>query len=217
MEKKENKENKARIILIITLSLLVIALCGYILSGYIGYKKNINDKNKTVENSNDKEKDNTKEKESNDNPNKTTTNNETHDFDFNELSNTLHSSLEKENMQALVSTCEEKSVDENGIPNTEYKNNVVSKDTVDTIINKLKEAKTIDNNITFSWFGCPPKQIAYYISVNSNDQIQLHSQSKFSLYYANGEDILLVGYNSNGYAFHYNSKEEISNFIESLE
>lgn len=62
-----------------------------------------------------------------------------------------------------------------------------------------------------------PKQIAYYISVNSNDQSQLHRQSIFSLYYANSEDILLVGYNSNGYAFHYNSKEDISNFIESLE
>ena len=30
------------------------------------------------------------------------------------------------------------------------------------------------------------------------------------------EDILLVGYNNKGYAFHFNSSEEISGFIESL-
>ena len=33
---------------------------------------------------------------------------------------------------------------------------------------------------------------------------------------SNGNDILLVGYNNKGYAFYFNSSEEINGFIESL-
>jgi len=206
------KENKGLVVAIVILSILVIAL-----GGYIYYDKIIstNGSDKQTESNknnklNEKDKDESKDR-SNINDNRANL-----DFDFNELSNTLHSSIQKDKITTFISKCVKKATTANGLPETEQNNTEVSNNTIDTIINKLKTAKSIDKEITYSWIDCPPKSITYYVSVNSNDQSQVHSQSVFSLNYANGNDILLVGYNNKGYAFHFNSSEEISGFIESL-
>ena len=206
VEKK--KTRKALIVAVIILSILVIVLIGYIC--YDKYLNNDNT-NKQTKISKTIKEDNTKKK-------KETENNSINDeFDFEELSNTLHSSIQNESITTFLSKCEIKNPNTNEPPETEYTNIEVSNNTIDTIINKLKTAKSIDKNVTYSWFGCPPKSITYYISVNSNNQSQVQNQMIFSLNYANGDDILLVGYNQNGYAFHFNNNEEINNIIESLQ
>jgi len=209
---ENNKENKRLVIAAVILLTLAVAL-----SGYICYDKHISNNNadKQAENNKLKEDNNDKNTETIE-ENKPTDNSINPDFDFEELSSLLHSSVQKDGITTFVSRCEIKTTNTNKPPETEQKNTEVSNNTIDTIISKLKTAKYIDKDITYSWFGCPPKSITYYISVNSNDQSQVYSQSVFSLNYANGDDILLVGYNQKGYAFHFNSNEEINNFIESL-
>jgi len=204
------KGNKGLVITVVILSILVIAL-----GGYICYDKVISNNNdeKTESNKNNK----VEEKDDNTNNDDDNTNDNSVNFDFNELSSTLHSSVQKDNITTFLSKCEIKNSNTNEPPETEYTNIEVSNNTIDTIINKLKTAKSIDKNVTYSWFGCPPKSITYYISVNSNNQSQVQNQMIFSLNYANGDDILLVGYNQNGYAFHFNNNEEINNIIESLQ
>lgn len=216
---EENKKvNKNLIVAVVILSILVIAL-----GGYICYDKVISNNNDEQIESNKNNKveekdDNTNNDDDNTNNNDDNTNDNSvnFDFDFNELSSTLHSSVQKDNITTFITKCENKTVNQGEPPETEESNIEVSSNTIDTIINKLKTAKSIDKEITYSWFGCPPKSITYYISVNSTDESEVHSQRVFSLNYANGEDILLVDYNNKGYAFHFNSSEEISGFIESL-
>lgn len=207
---EENKKgNKVLVIAVVILSILVIAL-----GGYICYDKVISNNNDEQTESNKNNK--VEEKDDNTNNDDDNTNDNSVNFDFNELSSTLHSSVQKDNITTFITKCENKTVNQGEPPETEESNIEVSSNTIDTIINKLKTAKSIDKEITYSWFSCPPKSITYYVSVNSNDQSQVHSQRVFSLNYANGDDILLVGYNNKGYAFHFNSSEEISGFIESL-
>lgn len=203
------KVNKSLIVAVVILSILVIAL-----GGYICYDKVISNNNDEQKESNKNNK--VEEKDDNTNNDDDNTNDNSVNFDFNELSSTLHSSIQKDNITTFITKCENKTVNQGEPPETEESNIEVSSNTIDTIINKLKTAKSIDKEITYSWFGCPPKSITYYISVNSTDISEVHSQSVFSLNYAIGEDILLVGYNNKGYAFHFNSSEEISGFIESL-
>ena len=143
-------------------------------------------------------------------------NSENLDFDFNELLNTLKNSVQSENITTFISECKEKTISEGEPPETEIKNIEVSNNTIDTIIKKLKLAKSIDKDITYSWPYCPPKLVTYYVSVNSSDAQLVHKQKVFSLNYAQGNDMLLVGYNNKGYAFHFSSNEEINGFIESL-
>lgn len=202
---EENKKgNKSLIVTVVILSILVIAL-----GGYICYDK-------VISNNNDEQTENNKNNKVEEKDDNTNDNSANLDFDFNELSSTLHSSVQKDNITTFITKCENKTVNQGEPPETEESNIKVSSNTIDTIINKLKTAKSIDKEITYSWFGCPPKSITYYISVNSTDKSEVHSQRVFSLNYANGEDILLVGYNNKGYGFHFNSSEEISGFIESL-
>lgn len=211
MEVKE-KKNKGLIIAVVVLLILVI-----ILSGYICYDKFLSNNNNAKQTTSSKKNKDNNSKQSKETDNNTINNSNNNDFDFNELSNTLYSSVQSGNLTTFVSKCETKPTNQGGPPETEQINTEVSNNTIDIIISKLKTAKTIDKNVTYSWFGCPPKLITYYISVNSDDQSQVYSQKVFSLNYANDDGILLVGYNNNGYAFHFNSNEEISNFIESLE
>jgi len=210
MEEKK-KGNKGLVLAIVILSILVIAL-----GGYICYDKVISNNNDKQTENNKKNNLEEKEETTSKDDNNINDNSANLDFDFNELSNTLHSSVQKDNITTFISKCIEKTTSANEPPETEQTNISVSNNTIDTIINKLKTAKSIDKEITYSWFGCPPKSITYYVSVNSTDESEVHSQRVFSLNYAQGEDILLVGYNNKGYAFHFNSSEEISDFIESL-
>lgn len=221
---EENKKgNKSLIVAVVILSILVIALGGYIcydkvISNNNDEQKESNKNNKVEEkdDNTNNDDDNTNNDDDNTNNDDDNTNDNSVNFDFNELSSTLHSSIQKDNITTFITKCENKTVNQGEPPETEESNIEVSSNTIDTIINKLKTAKSIDKEITYSWFDCPPKSITYYISVNSTDKSEVHSQRVFSLNYANGEDILLVGYNNKGYAFHFNSSEEISGFIESL-
>lgn len=188
-------ENKTKG-LIITIVLCVIIILGLI--GFICYDKGVFGKKESFVN------------------NKKNNNSTNLDFDFNELSNTLHSSVQKNNITAFISKCVEKTTTANEPPETEQNNISVSNNTIDTIINKLKTAKSVDKDITYSWMGCPPKSLTYYVSVNSTNRSETHNQKVFSLNYANREDILLVGYNNKEYAFYFNSSDEINGFIESL-
>ena len=227
MEEKK-KSKKELIVIVVIFSILII-----VLGSYICYDKIINNKrdNKQIENNSNnnnqiekntnknEEKDNNSfeevENDSKINDNNTNNNSASVDFDLEELSSTLHSSVQNDGITTFVSKCVEIKTNENYPPSTEINNNPVSNTTIDTIINKLKTAKNIKKT-TFSWFGCPPKSITYYVSVNSSNKSEVHSQRVFSLNYADGNDILLVGYNNEGYAFHFNSSEEINGFIESL-
>lgn len=247
MEEKK-QESKGLTVAVIILSILVIALGGYICydkvisnnsekqtesnkNNYLEEKdtnKEENNKNENLEEKEEKEEDTTKEESNKNNSleekKKNSTKVDTNirdnskklDFDFDELSRTLHSSVQKDNITTFVSKCVEKNTDANEPPATEQINTAVSNGTIDTIINKLKTANYIDKDITYSWVGCPPKSITYHVSVNSTDKSEVNSQRVFSLNYANVEDMLLVGYNNKGYAFHFNSSKEISSFIESL-
>ena len=143
---EENKKgNKGMVVAIVILSMLVVAL-----SGYICYDKFLNnnttdkqtENNKIKEDNNDKNTETTEEDKSTDN-----SANLDFDFDFEELSNTLHSSVQKKGITTFVSRCESKTVNTNEPPETEQKNIEVSNNTIDIIISKLKTAKSIDKNI----------------------------------------------------------------------
>lgn len=88
----------------------------------------------------------------------------------------------------------------------------ISQESFNVIINKLKSANSYDET-TSSFFGCPPRYVYYAISLNENE---LAYNRSFSIGYGLNDNDLLVGYNDHGYAFHFNNKSDIDNFIESL-
>ena len=190
--------------------IFIIGIILVIVIGCISYYKIINNSNKQAESS-DKQSSNNTDKEEGDKNNNTKV-----DFDFDELENTLYSSIQKEEIVPFISKCESRASNTDEPPKTELYNTEVSSNTINIIINKLKTATSIEQEITYSWFGCPPKAITYYISVNSTNREDVYNQTVFALNYANANNILLVQYNKKGYAFHFNSDEEINNFIESL-
>ena len=217
-KKIEKKDNKNLMCIVVILCLLVLGLVGCIV-----YDKAPGiDKNDVEDKEYNSNNENIKEDNSEINNNDETTkeneniiNNINIDFDFNEMENTLKTNINDEKITSFVQKCIDKGTEETG-PSADYENIEVSNNTIDIILNKLKTAKSIDNEITYSWLGCPPKSITYYISVNSTNVETVHSQRVFSLNYANGNDMLLVGYNNKGYAFHFYSSEDINYFIESL-
>ena len=141
---------------------------------------------------------------------------DTTEFDFDEMSNELHSLIEKEDISTFINQCKNKTTGEDGPPETENTIIEVSTETIDTIINKLKTAKSFEKNITSSWFGCPPRNITYYVGTTNIDMAYQINQKVFTLNYAGINDVLLVSYNNIGYAFYFSNSEEIDNFIESL-
>ena len=190
-------KRKGKIFIIVIILVIVI--------GCISYYKIINNSNKQAESSNNTDKE---EEDKN--------NNTKVDFDFDELENALYSSIQKEEIVPFISKCESKVSNTDEPPKTELYNTEVSSNTINIIINKLKTTTSIEQKITYSWFGYPPKTITYYISVNSTNKEAIYNQTVFSLNYANANNILLVQYKKKGYAFHFNSDEEINNFIETL-
>lgn len=198
-------KDKVNILISVIVILSTVVL---MLSSYICYDKILNNKKNQIENNTEGEK--------NVSDNKGIDNDTNLDFDFNTLSVVLHSSTEKKGITTFISNCQSKTKDEAELTKTEQKNIEVSNETIDIIIKKLKTAKSIEKNITYSWLGCPPKSITYFIGINDNDLDIVNKNKVFSLNYADGDDILLVGYNNAGYAFHFNSSKEINNFIESL-
>lgn len=174
-------KRKGKIFIIVIILVIVI--------GCISYYKIINNSNKQAESS-DKQSNNNTDKEEGDKNNNTKV-----DFDFDELENTLYSSIQKEEIVPFISKCESKASNTDEPPKIELYNTEVSSNTTNTIINKLKTVTSIEQEITYSWFGCPPKAITYYISVNSTNKEDVYNQTVFSLNYANANNILLVQYN----------------------
>ena len=207
------KNNNSKIVIIMIVLIIILVIIGFINYNNYTSNKQINN-NKVI-----KEKDNKntiKENEqidNNDNIKDDTI--EQEEIDLDKWKEEISSSVKNNKLITILSKCESETIEEGSLPKTTYNITEVSNDTINTIIEKLKTAKSIDKNITFSWNSCPPKSITYYISTNSTNIEEIRNNNTFSLNYANSDDILLVGYNQKGYAFHFNS-DEIINFIESL-
>lgn len=200
-----------------TLIIIILSITIVLLIGYICYDKLIKSDN-NVEQTEKTENNDVLEDESlsEDEDNQLVDNSANLDFDFNELSNTLHSSIKNQNYFSLLCKCSEIASVDGGPPSANYDVSIISSDAIDTIVKKLKSAKSLEKNITYSWFGCPPNSITYYVSGNNSNNEAIHTNKVFSLNYANADNILLVGYNKTGYAFSFNSSDEIKNFIENL-
>ena len=185
-------KNKKTLIIII-----LILLVAVLITGFISYNKFLKS-NQNETNNKDNKLDNSANL----------------DFDFNELSQTLHSAIKKDNIKTFISFCHEKEKNPNKYPETEHQIIELSHNTINTVIEKLKTANSVEKGITYTWLGCEPFFITYYVSVN--DINKFHSQKVFSLSYADDTDILLVNYNNQGYAFKFDYTNIISGFIESL-
>lgn len=143
--------------------------------------------------------------------------NKEQDLNLNEVLNYLNNELQTDkNMTTIIVKCEEIEDETSYLPDINNEISEVSNNTINMVIDKLKLADSIDNNITYSFFGCPPKSIEYYMTIKTDNASQAHQNSILSLNYANDNNILLVGYNKKGYAFKYKNSAEIDNFIETL-
>lgn len=217
MEKgKEDKEKKFHIALVTILIILLMGVCvaiGYAIGGVKTSEKilkDISEKNNNQENT--KEIEETKEEsiESEEIVPQATQETKIKDFDFDEMEKTLKEAIKDEKKTPFIQKCTDKSSEETG-PSADYEKIDVSANTINSIIQKLREAESVEKNITASWFGCPPKSIDYYISDKE------YTEKKLYVSYATAENKLLVGYKDTGYAFQYTDKSAIENFLESLQ
>lgn len=137
-------------------------------------------------------------------------------FDFDAMLASLESSIKNSNMVPIMSKCTNYE-NNKGEPVSDCSYTTLSKNTIESIIKKLKSAESVDKEITFSFIGAAPS-ITYLISVDVNDSNQILSQRVFSLNYSPdlNNKILLVGFGDKGYAFHFNDIKDIDGFIESL-
>lgn len=208
--KINNNTNNKLIIIIIILSIAVISLIGYISYDKYFNKNNQNNNittNDKTDNKNEKDELEDTETENNNDNNIVNSNSSNLDFfNFNELKTVL----EKDNNKIYKETCTQLS-EGNGesLGEFDYQKNELSKNTIDTIVKKLNSAKSLEKEITYSSFGCSPRGISYYVENNNTERI-------FSIIYADDEKTLLVGYNNSGYAFTFETKDELNNFIENL-
>ena len=137
-------------------------------------------------------------------------------FDFDAMLASLESSIKNSNMVPIMSKCTNYE-NNKGEPVSDCSYTTLSKNTIESIIKKLKSAESVDKEITFSFIGAAPS-ITYLISVDVDDSNQILSQRVFSLNYSPdlNDKILLVGFGDKGYAFHFNDIKVIDGFIESL-
>ena len=228
-ENLTNKKEKRYQIIIIVLCILI-----FILGGYLCYDKFLSKSGDNQTELNNNQTDKGEEKNNNSNNSEETDeifnnlnsnlidNSANLDFDFNELSDTLHYAVLTDPITTtFVNKCKVIETPAEGPPVTEYTNTVVSSDSIDIIINKLKSAQSLEKDITYSWFGCPPRFVTYLVSVNSTEPNTFYRHREFMLNYASDNydgdsNILLVNYKDTGYAFHFSSKDEIYKFIETL-
>ena len=140
------------------------------------------------------------------------------DFDFDAMQKDLQGKLQSGSYKANRLSCTETPAPEGELPIIDSQRTLVSDGTIEIVIDKLKTAKSLDKNVTAGWIGeCYPRSTAYIISVDSEVNTDEFQNNKvFTLYYADADNILLVGYEGIGYAFNFESSEEINNFIESL-
>ncbi len=196
-EIKNNKMEKKRT----TIILLIVIVVAIVLSfgcGYVFRDKLVKDDNK-------------------DNNNVPVKANEL-DFDFDAMETALKSKLQNGQFKAVKISCTSTPGPEGELPIITNTGKIISNDSIDTIVNKLKNADSLEKNITSSWIGeCMPKSVAYIISVNDKPESnEFQSNKIFTLYYADDTSNILVGYEGIGYSFNYDNSEEINNFIESL-
>ena len=130
-------------------------------------------------------------------------------IDLDKINNEIITSINNKETNVYVASCEDKlSVENIGV---EFSYKKLDKDVVGIIINKLKSANKVEQDITFSYLGCPAKKINVIVADKDTAE-----NVRFGLEYADSENILLLGYNGVGYAFHYNDSKEVVGFIESL-
>jgi len=125
------------------------------------------------------------------------------EFDFEKLTTDINNSFINGN-HAYITKC--KRINHETLE-TSTETIVLSHESFNTIVAKLKNAKSFDLS-TASFFGCPPRGIEYTIGLKEN--------KIFSIAYPYEGNYFLVGYNNNGYSFHYESQSDIDSFIENL-
>ena len=131
-------------------------------------------------------------------------------FDYEGLEDELVKLIEKdENTKAYISTCKDNGVDENNNPNLDIDNKELSIDSVMEVVNKLKQANKVEK--TTSARTCPA-----YIYLITTDIDGENRKDHFLLDYGEDKTSLLVGYKDEGYAFYYNSSDELKGFLENL-
>ena len=204
----KEKKNKIIIVIISILLVLSILIIGFII---------INNTNHKTNNKTNKETEKVQKEPSNIESNDyIIDNNITIDnFDFEEMKKTLHEAVNQDNLTTMVRHCKNIEVPQGEPPEAEYNNVEVSNNSIDIIIEKLKTANSVQY-MTGSWFGCPPKQISYYVAPLTDDDELFNSKKVLSIHYSNDEKTLSVGYKNDGYIFIFNSPDEINGFIESL-
>lgn len=116
-----------------------------------------------------------------------------------EMKNDIKNKTNNEGYKTYIETCEGQLPD-NTITHQYEMNEAI----IDKIISKLSQSTKVESEITASFF-CPKYSLKTYKT--KNDSI-------FSLYQANDNKILIVGYNDKGYAFTFN--EDVSTFVKDL-
>ena len=210
--------NKKRIKMIFTISAILILIVSVSFNVYSIIKlkdnaKTIEIKSKTkksVKKENTKLKKNieTLEKEQEENVNSTSSNTNKTIYKekilvlntfLNDMKNDIKNKINNEGYKTYIETCEGQLPDHTVTHQYE-----MSSDVIDKIVTKLEKAKKVESDITASFF-CAKYSLETYKTKNNNI---------FSLYQANNEKILIVGYNYKGYAFTFD--EDVSTFIKDL-
>ena len=210
--------NKKRIKIIFTVLAILILIVSISFNVYSIIKlkenaKTIETNSKTIKNI---KKENTKlkknieklEKEQEENINSTSSNTEKTIYKdkilvlntfLNDMKNDIKNKINNEGYKTYIETCEGQLPD-----NTVTHQYEMNSDVIDKIVTKLEKAKKVESDITASFF-CAKYSLETY---------KTKSDSIFSLYQANNEKILIVGYNDKGYAFTFD--EDVSTFIKDL-
>lgn len=206
----KKKLNKPLIIFIVAFSLLAIVGCFIVFGHVFDKKENNNAKNDT--NSNQEV---SKDVNNNEEKNNTEENNNTdvsiENIDFETIRKELKSKVTN-GRNAYVVKCEDKSNEING-PLTDEKFIMVSPDTIDIVIDKLKSAKKFTNVVT-GYELCPPENILYYVGGET-----YYNEKDILIDYGTDGKSLLVGVfgdNNISGVFEFSSSDEVKGFIESL-
>ncbi len=208
--------NKKRIKIIFTVLAILILIVSISFNVYSIIKlkenaKTIETNSKTIKNikkENTKLKKNIKALEKEENINSTSSNTEKTIYKdkilvlntfLNDMKNDIKNKINNEGYKTYIETCEGQLPD-----NTETQQYEMSSDVIYKIVTKLEKATKVESDITASFF-CAKYSLETY---------KTKSDSIFSLYQANNEKILIVGYNDKGYAFTFD--EDVSTFIKDL-
>lgn len=157
-------------------------------------------------------KDNNGEKETNNNT--SNDNKENKHIDLETIRQSLNYQIQNNNKNAYIVKC--KNIIKDDAPAMDETYIRVNSSTVDTIIEKLKTADSYEEFVS-GYESCPPKNIMYYVGGE-----KYNNDKQFLLDYAVDENALLIGYfvddqNRGGYKFIFKNKDDIKEFIESLE